>query len=363
MAGAIAFAGGDPAMRGPFPLMCTPWTAEGALDVPTLVKEAEFVDSCGVAGVIWPTAGEVADLVKEGEYERGLDALAARAAKPDFKARLTAVCSGKTSKSALARVRTVNSLIEKHGVKMAILARPPDDAKTQDDIAAYYRALGAIAKCPVIIQTYNGKSPQPDVDLLITLAKEFPDVYGYVKEESPGGKVNARMAQLIAAKPVIHTVFSGWSAKGWLYQGPRLGTEGIITQRPAYADLLAYIWRQMETGNWERIPRAKRVAEGDALAGVGTGNGTLVDAYCKLLLMCNLGTTFGGNDDVMRGPHLYVLQKRGVFTNTYTRKRPPKDDTSGRKWIVEEFNLSADEKAEIDRRLAVCAPYLKGMGK
>ena len=336
MAGAIAVAGGDPAMRGPFPLMCTPWTADGALDVPTLVKEAEFVDSCGVAGVIWPTAGEVADLVKEGEYEKGLDALAARAAKPDFKARLTAVCCGKTGKGALARVRTVNSIMEKHSAKMAILARPPDDAKTQDDIAAYYRALGAIAKCPVIIQTYNGKSPQPDVELLIRLAKEFPDVFGYVKEESPGNKVNARIAQLIAAKPVIHTVFSGWGAKGWLYQGPRLGTEGIITQRPAYADMLAYIWRQMETGN-----------------------DTLTDAYCKLLLMCNLGTTFGGNDDVMRGPHLYVLQKRGVFVNTYTRKRPPKDDTSGRKWIVEEFSLSADEKAEIDRRLKACAPYLK----
>ena len=29
------------------------------------------------------------------------------------------------------------------------------------------------------------------------------------------------------------------------------------------------------TGNGERIPRAKRVAEGDALAGVGMGNGVL----------------------------------------------------------------------------------------
>ena len=56
LAGGMLLAGGDPAMRGPFPLLCTPWTAEGALDVPTLVKEAEFVDSCGVAGILWPTA-------------------------------------------------------------------------------------------------------------------------------------------------------------------------------------------------------------------------------------------------------------------------------------------------------------------
>ena len=45
VAGGILLAGGDPAMRGPFPLLCTPWTADGALDVPTLVKEEEFVDS------------------------------------------------------------------------------------------------------------------------------------------------------------------------------------------------------------------------------------------------------------------------------------------------------------------------------
>jgi dihydrodipicolinate synthase/N-acetylneuraminate lyase len=221
---------------------------------------------------------------------------------------------------------------------MAILARPPDDAKTQADIEAHYRALAAIATAPVIIQTYNGKSPQPDVDLLVRLAKEFPSVYGYVKEESPGAKVNGRMAKLVAAKPAIHTVFSGWGAKAWLYQGPRLGTEGIITQRPAYADILAYLWRQQENGD---------------------RNGTMMDAYSKLLLMYNLGNTFGGNEDVMRGPHLHVLMKRGVFENTYTRKRPPKDDKSGRKWIVEECSLTPAELAEIDRRLEACKPYMK----
>ena len=339
----MLFAAGDPAMRGPFPLLCTPWTAEGALDVPTLVNEAEFVDSCGVAGIIWPTAGEVYDLVEEGEYEEGLDALAARAAKPGFNARLTAICPGKNSADALARVKTVNALMEKHGVKMAILARPPDDATTQNDMAAHYRALGAIAKCPVIIQTYNGMktTPQPDVELLIQLAKEFPYIYGYIKEESPGSLVNARMAQLIAAKPVIHSVFSGWGAKAWLYQGPRLGTDGIITQRPGYADILAYLWRQQQNGDKD---------------------GTMVDAYCKYLLMINIGDTFGaggGSDGQMRGPHLHVLVKRGAFKNMYTRKRAPKDDKSGKKWIVNECVLTPAEKAEIERRMAACAPYMK----
>ena len=95
---------GEPRMpnpiRGPFPLLCTPWTAEGALDCDVLAKEAAFMSAGGVAGVIWPTAGEVKDLVCEGEYVKGLDALAARAAKPDFKARLTAICPARGRQAA-----------------------------------------------------------------------------------------------------------------------------------------------------------------------------------------------------------------------------------------------------------------------
>lgn len=293
----------------------------------------------GAAGVIWPTAGEVADLVAEGEYAKGLDVLAARAARPDFSARLTAICPGPTSASALDRVREVNAVQARHGVKMAILARPPDDAKTQADIEAHYRALAKIATCPVIIQTYNGKSPQPDVALLVRLAKDYPDIYGYVKEESPGGKVNGRIAELVAAKPAIHAVFSGWGAKGWLYQGRALGTEGMITQRPAYTDLLAAMWAEEQRGD---------------------PDGRLADIYGRYLLMLNLGDTFGGSADQMRGPHLHVLMRRGVFVNTYTRRRPKKgEDAHGRKWIVDEVKLTDAEKAEIDRRLAACRPYLR----
>ena len=335
----VCTASDAPPIRGPFPLLCTPWTAEGALDCDVLAKEAAFMSKCGVAGVIWPTAGEVVDLVKEGEYVKGLEALAARAAQPDFTARLTAICSGTTSARALNRVREVNAVMDKYGVKMAILARPPDDAKTQADIEAHYRALAKIAKCPVIIQTYNGKSPQPDVALLVQLAKDYPDVYGYVKEESPGGKVNGRIAELVAAKPAMKTVFSGWGAKGWLYQSRALGTEGIVTQRPAYSDLLAAMFEEQQKGD---------------------PDGRLADIYAKYLLMINLGDTFGGTSDQMRGPHLYVLQKRGVFTNTYTRHRAKKEEAAaGKKWTVDEVKLTDQEKAEIDRRLESCRPYLR----
>ena len=99
---ALAVASGGAAerpLRGPFPLLVTPWTADAQLDVPTLVKEAAFVNRCGAGGVIWPSAAEVLGNLSMDEYRRGLDALAARAARPEFKARLTAVCPGRSSAS------------------------------------------------------------------------------------------------------------------------------------------------------------------------------------------------------------------------------------------------------------------------
>ena len=326
-------------LRGPFPLLVTPWMADATLDVPTLVKEAEFVNRCGAGGVIWPSAAEVLGNLSMDEYRRGLDALAARAARPDFKSRLTAVCPGRSSAEALTRARLVNELQKKHNVEMALLARPPDNATNETAIVAHYRALGEVAECPVIIQTYNGKSPQQSVASIVALAKEFPRVYGWVKEESPGGLVNGRMAELVAAKPAIKTVFSGWGAKGWLYQGRRIGTEGVVTQRAPYADLLVYIWKRIENGDADH---------------------TLTDAYSKLLLMYNIGDTFGKGSDDMRGPHLYVLQRRGIFTNRLTRVKAKgaKNGKDGKKWEMKDVPLSDLEKAEIDARLEALKPYL-----
>jgi len=312
-------------LAGPYPLLVTPWTEQAALDIPVLVKEAVFVDKAGVGGLIWPTAGEVAGLDATGEYVAGLEALARRAvdAAEPFTARVTAICPGKTSAEAVARAARVEAVAQRTGAKMAILARPPDDATNQTMIAAHYRALARVTTLPVIIQTYNGKSPQPEVSVLASLAAEFPKIYGYVKEESPGLQVNGRMEQLLA-RPEMKGVFSGWGAKGWIYQGPRLGTCGVISQRPAYAGLFAKIW--------------KRIA-----AGADAADPELAEAYAKYLYMVNLGDVFSKyGDNEMRGPHLYVLERLGIFRNRLTKVGPGK---------VEEFKMSEQEKAEVDARM------------
>ena len=315
----------DSAIRGPHPLLVTPWTEDGRLDAEVLVREAEYVANCGVTGLIWPTAGEVLWNLSAEEYEAGLRALAEWGAGRAG-IRVVAVCPGRDSAEALARARVAQRLADETGARMGLLARMPDDAADQAAIEAHYRALAGVVRMPVIIQTFNdGKSPQPDVEVLVRLARDFPSVYGFVKEESPGLKVNARMAQLLA-HPETKTVLSGFGGKAWMYQGTKIGTDGVISQRPAYASLFARIYALVKEG---------RQSDDPELAGT----------FAKYLYMCNLGDTFGETDDMMRGPHLYVLQKLGVFRNRLTR------DGDGN---LSDYPMTDAEKREVEQRMRYC---------
>lgn len=339
-------------LEGPYPLLVTPWTEQATMDAPVLVREAEYVEAAGVGGIIWPSASEVEDLDEEGEYELGIRALARRFAEKGrtFSARLVATCPGDSSASALRRVKIVQKIADETGARMGILARPPADAADQDDMVAHYRGVAQATTLPVIIQTFNGTSPQPSVDVLVALAREFPRVYGYVKEESPGEQVNARMEELVS-HPEIKAVFSGWGGKGWVYQGSRIGTRGVITQRAAYAPLLAKVWKRLKAGKDAR-------------------DRELSDAFVKYLYMANLGDVYcEKGDDMMRGPHLYVLERLGIFKNRLTRvpyERSMWETVAGAfgakipRWSLEDYPMSDAMKKEVEARMAYCGLLREG---
>jgi dihydrodipicolinate synthase/N-acetylneuraminate lyase len=310
-------------LEGPFPLLLTPWTEDARVDIPTLVKEAEYVEAAGVGGMIWPSAGERNEVIAAGDYEAGLDALVSRAVEKgrEFKARITAVVSGADTAQGVMQASAVERLAKRHGANLVILARPADDCTDQETIFAYYSALAKATTQTVIIQTFNGKSPLPSIETLVRLAQEH-SIYGYVKDESPGLQVNDRMEQLLRYRE-IKGVFSGWGGKGWVFQGTRIGTCGVISQRAEYAPLFVEIWNRIK-------------------AGADASDPALARAYTAYLYMANLGdifSTFG--DDEMRGPHLYVLERLGIFKNRLSR-------VDGK---AVEWKMSDKEKAEVDARL------------
>ena len=317
----------DPRIQGPFPILSTPFTSSGAVDFDALARSARYVDWCECPGMIWPQSGDSVDLLTTDEKLQGMEVLA----KTARNLRTTALClgvQGKDTDEMLVYARHAEKL-----APAAFISRPPDSGKTEDDMRQYWRALAAVTKRPIFIQTTGGvayKGPTPSVELLIELAKEFPN-FGYVKEEA--GNVIARTRALVAAKPPIRRVFGARGGFGWLYE-LRLGVEGLITERAIYADVLTRIWRLHRSGS---NPSALR------------------DAYSKFLLMINLGRTHPGD---LRGYQLYLWKKRGVFQTMVSRHYGP-GRSIPKSPIFSELELTKDEIAEIEFRFEGLQPYQK----
>jgi dihydrodipicolinate synthase/N-acetylneuraminate lyase len=320
-------ASADPRVRGPFPILSTPFTASGAVDFDVLANQARFVDWCGCPGMIWPQSGDSVDLLTIDEKLQGMEVLATAA-----RGLRTALCLGVQGKDTAEML-----VFAKHAEKLApaaIISRPPDSGRTEDDMRQYWHALADVAQRPVIIQTTGGvayKGPVPSVPLLIELAKDLSQ-FGYVKEEA--GSVIARTRALVAAKPPIRCVFSARGGLGWLYES-HLGTEGLITERAVYADVLTRIWELQQSGS---DPAALR------------------DAYSKFLLMTNLSETHPGGG--LRGPHLYLWKKRGVFQTMVSRHYGVGNAIPASP-IFSELKLTEEDIAEIEFRFEALKPYLK----
>jgi dihydrodipicolinate synthase/N-acetylneuraminate lyase len=318
----------DPRVRGPFPILSTPFTETGAVDFEVLANQARFVDWGGCPGMIWPQSGDSVDLLTMDEKLRGMEVLAEEARS--FKT--SALClgvQGRDTEEMLVYARHAEKL-----APAAIISRPPDSGRTEEDLRQYWRELAKVVKRPVIFQTTGGvayKGPVPSVKLMTGLAREFSQ-FGYIKEEA--APIIARTRELCAAKPTIRRVFSARGAHGWLYES-HLGTEGLITERAVYADVLARLWQLMEEGR-----------DTDAVR----------DIHARLMLLFNLGQHLPGGD--LRGFQLYLWKKRGVFRNMISRQYGTNRSIPD-KPIFTELKLTDDEVAEIDFRFEALRPYLK----
>lgn len=318
----------DPRVRGPFPILSTPFTEAGGVDYEVLANQARFVDWGGCPGMIWPQSGDSVDLLTMDEKLRGMEVLA----ETSRTLRTTALClgvQGRDTEEMLVYARHAEKL-----APTAIISRPPDSGRTEDDLRQYWRELAKVAKRPVIFQTTGGvayKGPVPSVKLMIELAKEFPH-FGYIKEEA--APIIARTKELCAAKPVIRRVFSARGAHGWLYES-HLGTEGLITERAVYADVLTRLWDLMDSGK---------------------DPDTVRDIHAKLLLLFNLGQHLPGGD--LRGFQLHLWKKRGVFKNMISRQYGA-NRAIPEKPVIAELKLTDDEIAEIEFRFEALKPYLK----
>ena len=335
----------DKDMRGPFPIMSTPYFADGAVDYGALAREAKWTADCGCPGVIWCQSNDAVDLLTNEEKFKGFEVCAK--AVEGRRIVLTLGANGTNTAHMLEIAAEIERVADRHPrAKIAMISRPPDDVRSQEDIEAAWDSLGRLSKRPVIFQTYGTKeTPTPTVELIVRLAERHPHAFGYVKEEAAGWEANVRMQQEIKSKPVMKTVFAGWGGWQWLLQLRHCGSEGLVTERCAYAPILGEIWRRYERG--ER-----------GLA--------LTEAYAMYRLLIDQRNMPGG----LRGYSLYLLNKAGVFSNMVSRQYEKAKVTeggsfgAGRRWKLETTELNDLQKKELDLLYDDMIEYSrKGRGK
>ena len=317
-------------MRGPFPIMSTPYFEDGAVDYDGLGREVRWLVSCGCPGAIWCQSNDAIDLLTTEEKLKGFEACAAASENQPIV--LTLGANGTNTAQLVEIAKAIEAVAARHpATKLAMISRPPDNVRTEEELEKAWDALGAVAKRPVIFQTYCSKqTPTPSVDLIVRLAKRHPKVFGFVKEEAAGNSANERMILEGAAKPAMKTVFAGWGGWQWLYQLRQCGCEGLVTERCAHAPLLAYIW--------------KRHLDGDS-------KGDLAAAYAMYRLIIDQRNFEGGG---LRGYNLYLLQKEGVFKNLVSRDYNKSKVTeggnfgTGHAWKLTKLEIPARQRAELD---------------
>jgi 4-hydroxy-tetrahydrodipicolinate synthase len=302
-------------LRGVMPIAVTPFRPDGAVDYEDLARQMVFYDRCGCTGGVWPQGSSDVLLLSKDERIAGMKVIADAC-------RTTKVASvlgvqGATKAEMLEYARYAETLQPD-----ALIAMPPSAEQTEAAYHDYFAALATLSKRPIIIQTTISGAPNalaPSVELMVRLAREFPNL-AYIKEETP--PLVARMKTEAAQRPPLKSVFGASGGNGWLYE-LRLGLDGELTAQGMYGDLMVAIWTLYQRGGREEA----------------------ADAFAKLLLMKNCEAQIPGTDR-------YIFKKRGVFKSTAQRRGAP----AGKAIIPE---LAPDAIAEIEFRFATLKPYLK----
>ena len=304
-------------IQGVWPVLCTPFRPDGAVDAPALRRVAGFAVKSGVNGVVFPGfASEVDDLAPA-------ERLALLEAVVDEVGGRVPVIAGATAGSVaevIARVEEAG----RFGIRAFMIQAPKALGATAEAVSSFY---GAIAQaCPaaeIILQ--NAPAPRGS-DLspaaVLQVARDNPSIR-YVKEETipSGGPISAILA---AAPAHLAGVIGGGGARFVIDEFMR----GACGAMPAveFADVHVVMWQALTKG---REDEAR----------------TLYERSLPLLMIQSHAR--------MRFTKR-VLMRRGLLDNDHVRAKIPP--------------LDARDLAEIDALLArisdllAVAPLTKGAG-
>jgi len=262
-------------LKGIFPILQTPFTADNKLDTRALSAQVRFCEQAGAHGVVWPQlASEYADLTRE-ERMAGMEAVAQ--AGSGGKAAVVLGVQGSDIAAALQYTKFAEKLRPD-----AIIALPPKEAREREKVFAYYKAIGEATSLPLFAQTI-GDLP---VDFVVKMAEAIPH-FRFVKDEA--GHTLARLSEYKKNHGKLEGIFTGGHGKT-LIDELRRGSAGTMPAA-GFVDLYRKVWDAWQAG--------ERAAA--------------IEQFSKVMLLVTQVTSYGI-------PALkYILEKRGVFENHICR--------------------------------------------
>lgn len=229
------------ALHGCIPILCTPFSDDGAIDFDDLANEIDWVIAEGATGVA--ALAIASEGYKLTESER--DAVATHVVTV-VAGRVPVVVSadGAGTEVAIDRARRAESARADAVMVLPPYFIKPDQASLYD----YYKRIGEAVSLPVIIQDapqLTGVAMGPS--LWTRLANEVPTIQ-YVKAE--GTPQGPTLTETMRRSDGKLAVFCGWGGLGMLDAMER-GSAGSMPA-PNFTRVFAEVQRLWETGDIEQ---------------------------------------------------------------------------------------------------------------
>lgn len=286
-------------ISGVIPVLSTPFTTYGGLDLHTLKAEVEWVIEQGVDAV---ATGMVSEILKLTIQERKHHAQAiCETAKP--KGVPVIISCGTESER-----ETINLCVhaEEIGADVLMINPPITSALADDELENYYRKIFDATTRSIMVQDASGYVGRPiSLSVLSNLFNSYSDRIYFKPEAVPIGQRLSSLRDMTEGKAKI---FEG-TGGAHLVDSYARGALGTMPG-PEFSWAFVYLWKHLKAGNWEKVnPLNGAIANLVNLMPV-------LDAYVAI--------------------EKYFLHKQGVFKNTVSR--PPRA-----------FYLDEETRKECDR--------------
>lgn len=301
-------------LRGIFPIMQTPFTDANQVDNAVLAKQVDFLEKCGVHGMVWPQLASEYFHLTEDERLAGAEAILAAAAN-----RQPAIVIGVQADDAPTAAKYARHAA-KHKAD-ALIALPPRGEQDQGRIERYYQRIGETTPLPLFIQAIGDMS----VESIIGMSRRIPTLR-YIKDEA--GPPLPRITEFRKKAPELYP-FTGNHGRT-LYDEMLRGVAGTMPAS-GFIDLYVSAWEHFHSG------RRREAAE-----------------FCaRSTLLIPMAETYG------LAAMKYLLHLRGVFPTWRVRQSKPGDPLPSPSTARRQAPLDEQGKQALRELLAHLKPYLR----